>query len=208
MSIVLKITATKRKPCRSGNEYYWSIMMDREMRGETFSVDDIFDQSSCADRTIINSLLGKLAKADIIAATGDTNERGAPIYRVLVRRSTVPVINREGVVLHEHITAKQAIWNAMRSPVCRLGFSLADLILYASTDTLQIKPGPARNYIHFLTQAGYLTVIRRGTIKELPFWRLTRNTGPIAPKVLRSECVYDPNAEKIYGEARVKEIGQ
>ncbi|EGP54862.1 hypothetical protein Agau_L300634 [Agrobacterium tumefaciens F2] len=109
-------------------------------------------------------------------------------------------------MIADPMTARQALWNAMRSPFFRNGFKLIDISVHASTDSLTVAQRSARLYISCLLRAGYLTVLQKGTRSEPTIWRLVRNTGPIAPKLLKTECIYDPNAEKIFGEPETVEV--
>lgn len=204
--IALKISAAKGERVLAGQDHYWTLMMDADTRGEAFSVDDVFGKSSNPTRLPISVFFKMLENAEIIRRTGEVNPRGMAYYRIAARQSVTPVFRRDGTLIPDRITARQALWNAMRSPFFRTGFTLIDLVKYASTDTLIINERSARNYILRLVHAEYLAVLQRGHNIRPAIWRLVRNTGPVAPKLLKTECVYDPNAEKIFGEPETVEV--
>lgn len=206
MSIALKIAIAKGKRVLTGRDHYWSLMVDADMRGEHFCVDHIFSMSNNRSRVQISEFLNMLEKADIIRRTGEQNTRGMAFYRVSVRQSATPRFKRDGTLIADQMTARQALWNAMRSPFFRNGFKLIDISVYASTDTLTVNQRSARLYISCLLRAEYLIVLQKGTRLEPTIWRLNRNTGPAAPMLLKTECVYDPNAEKIFGEPETVEV--
>ncbi|RRN67616.1 hypothetical protein [Agrobacterium deltaense] len=204
--IALKISAAKGQRVLTGRDHYWKLMMDADMRKQPFSVDDIFGLSNNLSRLQIAEFLDMLEKAEIIRRTGETNPRGMALYRVAVRQSATPMFKRDGTPIGDQITARQALWNAMRSPFFRNGFKLIDVSVHASTDTLTVTQRSARLYISRLLRAGYLIVLQKGSSATPTIWRLVNNTGPVAPKLLKTECVYDPNAEKIFGEPETVEV--
>ncbi len=206
MSIALKIALAKGQPVLTGQDHYWKLMMDAEMRGQSFSVDDIFGLSNNRGREQISAFLAMLEKAEIIRGTGEQNPRGRPFYRIVARQSATPAFKRDGTLIPDRMTARQALWNAMRSPFFRNGFTLIDISAHASTNSLAINRRSARLYISCLLRAEYLIVLQRGSSTTPTIWRLVRNTGPAAPKLLKAECVYDPNAEKIFGEPTTVEV--
>ncbi|CUW88018.1 hypothetical protein [Agrobacterium genomosp. 2] len=204
--IALKISVAKGQRVLTGQDHYWKLMMDADMRNQPFSVDDIFDLSNNRGREQISTFLAMCEKAELITRTGDQNPRGMALFRIVARQSATPVFKRDGTLIADPMTARQALWNAMRSPFFRNGFKLIDISVHASTDSLTVAQRSARLYISCLLRAGYLTVLQKGTRLEPTIWRLVRNTGPIAPKLLKTECIYDPNAEKIFGEPETVEV--
>lgn len=206
MSIALKIAVAKGERVLTGRAHYWKLMMDAEMRGASFSVDYIFGLSNNRSRLQVSEFLNMLEKAEIIRRTGDMNPRGMVMYRVVVRQSATPMFTRDGTLIVGQTTARQALWNAMRSPLFRNGFKLLEISVYASTDSRPVTERSARLYISYLLRAEYLIVLKKGTRLEPTIWRLVRNTGPAAPKLLKTECVYDPNAETIFGQPETVEI--
>lgn len=206
MSIALKIAVAKGQRVLTGRDHYWKLMMDADMRKQSFSVDDIFGLSNNRSRLQISEFLDMLEKAEIICRTGELNPRGMALFRIATRQSAAPMFKRDGTLIADQMTARQALWNAMRSPFFRSGFKLIDISVHASTDTLPVTQRSARLYISCLLRAEYLIVLQKGTRSEPTIWRLVRNTGPVAPKLLKTECVYDPNAEKIFGEPETVEV--
>ncbi len=206
MSIALNIAVAKQAPVRMGQAYYWSLMMDAEMKGQPFSVNGIYALCGPTSKQSISEFVGMLENAEIVRREVESAERAATLYRVVKRQSATPSFKRDGTLIVDHMTARQALWNAMRSPFFSKGFSLVDITKYASTDTLSINERSARNYILRLVQAEYLIALQRGTPAKPAIWRLVRNTGPASPKLLKTHVVYDPNAEKIFGKPETVEV--
>lgn len=204
--IALKIAVAKGQRVLTGRDHYWKLIMDADMRNQPFSVDDIFGLSNNRSRLQISDFIDMLEKAEIIRRTGEMNPRGMALYRVAARQSATPMFKRDGTPIGDQMTARQALWNAMRSPFFRNGFKLIDISVHASTDTVPVAQRSARLYISCLLRAGYLIVLQKGTRTEPTIWRLVQNTGPAAPKLLKTQCVYDPNAEKIFGEPETVEV--
>lgn len=76
-------------------------------------------------------------------------------------------------------------------------FSYLDLKQHAS---IEISEATAKDYCKRLLAAGYLSVVRkadphRGLVAK---YRLLRNSGPMAPKVQRVQCVFDPNTGLVH----------
>ncbi len=94
----------------------------------------------------------------------------------------------------------------MRSPFFRAGFQLNDIAVHASTDTLTVTQNSARQYIFRLTQAGYLAKVQKGSVTTPAVWRLIRNTGPQAPKIIQSAYVYDPNSRSVAAVVKTTEV--
>lgn len=200
MSIVLQITARKGKPVRRGIDHYWSIMMDREMADETFTVGEILLLSE-ASRSDVNDFVRRLMAAGIIRQT-HVGEDGEAVYKVAIRQAATPRVRRDGSVI-EGASRQQCLWNAIRSPAMRQGFTIDDLVAWGSTDNVALKRATVSSYVLVIAAAGYLIKLDPGRPGRLTVWRLdpSMNTGPLPPKILRTKVVYDPNRAAIMGEA-------
>lgn len=93
---------------------------------------------------------------------------------------------------------REAMWRAMK---ILKTFNRTELCSAASTDINPIDIGDAKNYLAFLTRAGYLQLIQRSSptsggqarYRFIP----SKNTGPRAPQIQRSMHVYDPNLGQV-----------
>lgn len=202
MSIVLKLTAKKGKTALRGVAHYWSVIMDFAVAQRAFSYGDIRALSNSSDSDL-HSFLRRLAKAGFIAKVPGTQ----PVkWTVVIRQSAPPKIRRDGTVV-KGASGRQAMWNAMRGPVCRQGFTAIELMGYASTDEQTITLATARHYIEELLNAGYLAQLRAGVRGSPAIFRLAphMNTGPLPPMTLKTKAVYDQNLNEVIGEAIAEE---
>lgn len=206
MSIVLKLTAEKSAPPKRGIDHYWSVIMGRDLQGLPFSGRDIFEVSN-TQRSDINDFLRRLEKAAVIERLADIDERGEITYRAVVRQSATPKVRRDGTVV-ESASKQKCMWNTMRSPTSRQGFTATDIVIWGSTDETVIKLTAAKSYITMLAKAGYLTEIMKGSPGKLSMWRLApdMNTGPLPPMILRTKLVFDQNRHSVMGPVVAEEV--
>lgn len=205
MPLVLALKVRKGKPPLRGNDHFWSVIMERHRAGMTFSMRDI-QKASEADGGAVRDFVVRLEKAGLV-------ERAAPAplavdiaYRPLVIQSVAPRVRRDGSVI-ESQPATRCMWNLMRGPVGRGGFTYRDLVHWGRTDETPISPSTAKSYIQMLRAAGYLIQADPGKPGTPATWRLdpAMNTGPQAPMILRTKLVFDPNRQEVFGPAEAEE---
>lgn len=207
MSIALKVTADKKQPPKRGIEHYWAVMMDYEMRGLTFTVQDIFASSNSARRDDILDFLRRLEKALIIERIGTKEGSRTVIFRIVERQTATPKVRRDGTVI-EGVSKNRAMWNYMRTNAGAQSFTAQDIVAWASTDDTPINIESAKSYIAALARAGYLIELVKGTPGKLGSWRLAphMNSGPLPPMILRIKAVFDQNRHEIVGSAITEEV--
>lgn len=208
MDISFDIKVAKRPPALTGRDYYWSLMMDREMKGDSFTVPEIHSLTNNHRDVQVRAYATLLERAGIIQRTGEQDDSGSAIFRVVQRSSTAPVFKKDGTLVADAMTGRQALWNAMRSPAFRAGFTVVDISVFASTDTLRVTRSSTERYAAALLRAGYLRLLRKRAPNSPAIWQLIRNTGPDAPKLLRIDCFFDPNTRQIVGEPKAREVAQ
>ncbi len=201
MSMQLHLTMKKGKMPLRGEDYLWSLMMERHDADQTFTVADIRLKSSAAEPTV-REFIGRLLRGGLI--------KGVPTppvqsYRVAKPQAETPRVRKDGSLI-ESAGAAQCMWNAMRTAF-RTGFDAIDLVSFASTDDVPITLGTAQGYIKSLSKAGYLLKLTNGS-KPTQIWRLdpSMNTGPRAPMLLKTKLVFDPNRGDIIGAAEAEEV--
>lgn len=207
MSIALKITVDKNKSPLRGIDHYWSVMMDHEMRGMTFSVPDIRAVSKFAHRDDISDFARRLEKAGIIERAGTKEGTRTVIYRVVERQNSTPKVRRDGTII-EGVSKNRAMWNYMRTNAGAQSFTAQDIVAWASTDETPINIDSAKSYIGTLAKAGYLIEMVKGTPGKLGIWRLAphMNSGPLPPMILRTKVVFDQNRHEIVGPIVAEEV--
>lgn len=201
MSIILRLKVQKGLPIRRGYDHFWSVIMDLDRRSQPITVDAIFTKSS-AEREAIRAFVRRLAKAGVLEQV----ENGTA-YKALLRQSSTPRIRRNGSLI-ESQPARRCMWNYMRGPMARNGFCTRDLVNWSQTDETRITMDSARAYVSHLFDAGYLILLAAGKRGSPAYYRLDPKMikGPEAPVVLRSQFVYDPNNQEIYGDATAEEV--
>lgn len=207
MSLVLPLAMKKNgKRVLRGNDHFWSVIMERHHAGKTFSVRDI-DLASCVYDATVRDFVRRLDKAGLIELVEAHPAAVDNRYRPLVIQSAAPRVRRDGTVI-ESQPATRCMWNLMRGPVGRNGFTYIDLVRWSQTDETPISPNSAKSYIRFLSTAGYLIQLDPGKPGTPATWRLNpaMNTGPQAPMILRTKLVYDPNRQEVFGPAEAEEV--
>lgn len=207
MPIALKITVDgKHRPLR-GIDHYWSVMMDHEMRGMTFTVPDIKAFSKDAHRDDISDFVRRLEKAGFVERVGLKEGSRTVIFRVVERQTATPKVRRDGSRI-EGVSKQRAMWNYMRTNAGAQSFTAQDIVAWASTDDMQISVDSAKSYIAVLAKAGYLIELVKGTPGKLGVWRLAphMNSGPLPPMILRTKVVFDQNRNEIIGPVITEEV--
>ena len=203
--LALKVQKNGKRPLR-GNDHYWSVIMERHRAGLTTSVG-VIDGASNAARGSIRRFVCRLLKAGLIEEVERATSSGQAQYRPLVIQSSAPRFREDGTVI-ESQPGTRCMWNLIRGPIGRGGFSYVDLVHWAQTDETKIAVRTARGYIHMLFDAGYLILVERGRTGKPAIYRLNpaMNTGPKAPMILRTRLVYDPNRQEVFGPAEAEEV--
>lgn len=89
---------------------------------------------------------------------------------------------------------EQNMWTAMRQ---MKSFSPREVAAHAATEETEVTLEAAQDYCRALLGAGYLAVARKAVPGKTPaIYRLTKNTGPRAPRVSRVRAVVDANTEQ------------
>jgi len=162
-----------------------------------FSINDIARRSGQMPR-VINEYFSSLAKAGIIQVLESPAGKESTVYS-LVRDEGVehPRLNRKGERTHLHLITEN-IWRSIR--ILKGSFT-ADTVLHtASAGGVRMTIIRVRQYLHALTEAGYLekTECDRNTPES---YQLNNgmHTGPLPPEIrkLDSLQVYDPNLGKL-----------
>lgn len=206
MSTLLALTMKiQGKPVLRGIDHYWSVIMERHRAGEPFTARDV-DMAGNANKASARDYIRRLERAKLIERIDET-EGGAGIFRPLVIQSAAPKVRRDGTVI-ESLPANQCMWNMMRGPNGRNGFTWRDLVAWSQTDETPIRAQTAKSYIKTLSSAGYLVVVRPGKGSKPTIWRLLPHmtTGPAAPKILRTKMVYDPNKQTVVNPVEADEV--
>lgn len=197
MAEILALEVDRSRPIRRGSAYMWSVVRDltKERRDRVFTATDVLDQTNATELSTVRKWARTLVKAGILEEV----EGG---FRCLKRPTMLPHISNAGKVVGGR---NDAMWAAIRA---LKSFSPRELALVASTEEAPVKEWTAKSYTALLHAAGYLVVISAATPRRQATYRLkpSKNTGPLAPRILRSKLVYDPNLAQVMGDAECEEV--
>lgn len=176
-----------------GEAGFWSIILELDKAGP-WTVRQVSDRTQVrvqSARLYIRKLrLGGFA--EVVESRASGNLPDALVYRLVDGRKPLlaPRLTKDGAVLPE--SNKEKLWRAMKMAK---KFTLDDLVAACA----DVPLSTAKGYSLALTAAGILT--KQGSI-----FRLVKNLGSQAPRVLRAKLVFDPNAKVVVGSSIVKEI--
>lgn len=187
-----------------GNDGFWEIMCKLHVSQGTFTVADI-DDESCVNAQLIRKYVRLLLAGGFIERVGASNpDFKSAVYRLVFQPKRAPRVRPNGSLIPG--TATELLWTAIRS---MKSFTLKELIFAATTPDVKPSYALAKRYAHYLTVAGYLTVVVPSNKKQV--WRLKpkMDTGPLPPqlKAVRADALFDQNLKAFVGPAPiVKEV--
>lgn len=210
MPLALKLTVSKAEPVHRGQEHFWRVIRTLGVDGRPFTASNIAAVSSEPHAGTITTWLRRLSKAGVLSKNGRVANaatgRLEACWRLLQNPEQAPIVSRDGSAFRPR-SARQQMWNVMRGPSGRTGFTWRDLVAYASTDDLVIRPNSAKSYIQELKQGGYFIQLDPGGPNRPALWRLrpAMNSGPLPPMVMRAKLVFDQNRRRVAGEVVAEE---
>jgi len=205
MSIQLELRVTAGTPIFRGNDHYWSVIRDLGKNKAKFTMQQLAMRCDDASVDRAAEFVRRLVRAGIaeVVSGDEPGRKRTRVYRLLKRPAPTPCLNRDGTPGKQGRVQDQ-IWVAMRS---LQSFDISELTIASSTDEIVMKRETVEGYVHHLSGAGYLQVLRKGRGATQAIWRLkpSMDTGPRAPKILRSKMVYDSNRKEIMGRPVAEE---
>ena len=185
---------------------YWTIIRELDAAGP-WTIAMVAGRTR-SHHEVVARYVRRLAKGGFAEAAGTAESRGpkaAILYRLLSSPTEAPRLREDGSECPP--TSQEQMWRAIRSLT---QFDARELAYAASTDVVQVHLEAAKGYIARLTAAGYLTEVRpsNGRAAQLAIWRLkpAMNTGPVAPIVMHTRLVWDPNRNEVMGAAVAAEV--
>ncbi|RWN30152.1 MAG: hypothetical protein EOR97_17425 [Mesorhizobium sp.] len=174
-----------------GDAGFWSIILELNKVG-TWTAKQVTDKTN-TNRRLVGDYIRRLVAAGYAeiaekmpAGPAGTSFAHAYQYRLLKQPLVAPRIRKDGTELPE--MAIEQLWRAIRMAKT---FSALDLVQLCHGE---IALGTAKNYARALATAGVTT-------GQWPNYRLVRDLGPAAPKVLAVKMVYDPNSKEVVGRS-------
>lgn len=151
-------------------------------------------------RSLVQDYVKGLLKAGYLRVSEEYRVRGPAVRRIhdLVRDCgwEAPRVGRDGHAVLQG-AVNEAMWSTMRRLFLIGDFDYRELAAHASTRSRAISQNTAQTYVLRLAHAGYLVQVQAasGPRARLARYRLrkTMDTGPRAPRILRSKAVFDVN---------------
>lgn len=188
-----------------GQDGYWNLIVNASDGGATyFTLADI-DGHTNAGRNVVGDYIGRLVKGGYleIVSTERLPKIGVRHHYRLARTSReAPRLRRDGSEYPE--TARDRMWRVMK-----MLESWTPAELAAATETETLPPVPlitVKTYVWRLDAAGVVQMLDPGKPGTQATYRLLRNIGAAAPRVLRTHLVFDPNANVILGAPEAEEV--
>ena len=188
--------------------HYWRKM---RARANGFTLSDIALSSEGLAYTSVKRYAKFLVKSGFVVRIGEKKSGYATQALYAVKKdSRVAPIERADPLARPP-TAREALWTAMRALA---QFSVAELAISASTDERAVSGRSANLFVQSLIQAGAIEVIeapKKANERQIGaragLYRLKRaaNTGPLPPKICVVNFVFDPNKNRVLGDAIVSE---
>lgn len=197
MGMALRLRVDRAEVVLRGQDHFWRVMRAIQAAGLPITAREVALRSNEGKRSDIPAYLSRLARAGFVERTG----RGA--YRIARQQTRTPRLSRDG----RQTSRQQDMWNVMRGPLAREGFTARDLMVWGSTDETPIALETAKAFIQRLSAAGYLLQLAPGKAFKLSLWRLrpSMNTGPLPPRILHTRVVWDQNRNALMGEVLAEE---
>ncbi|MCO4053436.1 MAG: hypothetical protein HEQ16_05175 [Bosea sp.] len=173
----------------SSPQHYWAVMV--ELSDARFSVADIHGRQNGASYGTVKKYVSACVEQGAIIKVAERlgiAGRMIALYRVVDRRMPAPIQRRPDFADDRGRRAQQ-LWTAMRA---LRSFTVIELAVAASTDTVQISARRAREFVKALEKAGYVAELgSRRLVGQTAHWRLlpNRNTGPLAPAITKAGLV-------------------
>ncbi len=183
-------------------EGFWRVILDLDAQG-SWTASDVSNASNVnvgTSRVFIRKLkAGGYLKDAGERLTGGRNPQAAPLYRLTRRPSRAPRLTDEGAPIEER--GIDTMWRSMKMLKSFTAVELAE--------AAGVKSTTAHSYSTALAHAGVLRKGFRppkaGRRRETSF-TLIWNVGALAPKILATRLVFDPNAGEVIGGGVAREV--
>lgn len=172
----------------AGEDAMWARMRELQTRQDGFTVLDVL-KGIRQRRDTIAEFVRRLEAGGFVIRTGSRpTETGlSVVYALATKRIATPKVNRDGTERPE--PKNQVLWRAMKI----LGrFTASELTEAASTPERPISLLTVKTYLKHLKRVRVVTA-SPNRIKNREVYRLAKNLGAQAPRILSAKMVLDPN---------------
>ncbi len=181
-----------------GHEEMWASIC-RLSRSDCFTVDDLMADARVSHGTAL-AYLGRLVRNGL-AVKRASGRKGVFVYQASKCSNWPPVFDGQGRLSNDH-AMRAALW---RSAKMIKVFSVRDLQVAATSDSLQINAGQAQRFIERLEGSGYLRREAAPNAAGEQMWRFLShmNTGALPPRFCNANLVFDVNQRRFMNEHAV-----
>lgn len=184
-----------------GEEGLWSIILELDTAGP-WTVRQVHDRTNI-DTGLVARLVRKLWRGGFAKVVDEVTKlpNGGKLppdrfYRLTKRPVAVPRLRNDGSLLPER--EHDQLWRAMKMAKH-----------WTVNDLAEFCPGIATNniyrYCRRLAAAGILQRSGSANVKDVRY-RLVRNLGNRAPRILATDFVFDPNTKTVIGTSVAREV--
>lgn len=208
MGNILHLALSGTKPVMGGFDFFWQAILARTSAEKPeFTYRQIDGACKPGFERLLKRFLTLLVKAGFVEVLQErTSIRDGRLYRLKLRQASTPILTDDGAIGAKG-RKQQNMWNVMRR--AHQGFTIEELAISASTDDVVVTFRCAKAYVLRLINAGVVIVQKRrggGAGPNTYVLRGSANTGPKAPKVYRTDFMYDPNTGLVLGDAVADEV--
>jgi hypothetical protein len=181
----------------------WTAIRELGRTGGEFTVSEIVASiKGAVSRETVADYLRRLSKGGYVKPTSIAKDR-QQVWCLMRAPAETPRLAFDGSPL-KHATLQDVIWRALDMNNTAF-LSAEELSAAIHGNDLACDPSDVRDYCEHLTVSGH--VIRRAHSQHAWAYRLLRYTGPMAPRILSAQFVWDPNKNCVFGEGqRVREV--
>ena len=172
----------------SSREGIWRAIVEEE----TFTLRDIHRETNMK-RDSVREYLLSLVRAGYVEQVS-VGTHGEHVYTQKKKSTDAPRVRKDGTEVVQG-RGREQMWRTMKMNKVLTAEQLA---VAASTDTVKVALGEAKDYLGHLHRAGYLAVVPDKCGKPYRYRMLaSMNTGPRPPMVQRVKRVWDPNLKRV-----------
>ncbi|MFH1796302.1 MAG: hypothetical protein ABIF45_17570 [Pseudomonadota bacterium] len=189
-----------------GFDGYWKLILELDEHGP-WTIRQIVLRTNVSTRSV-SQFVDRLRKAGI-AALVETRvsvagqKSATACYRLTRRPIDTPRLYPDGSERPEDDL--QLLWRTMKMVKSFTPRELAD---QAGSDDRAVGLELTRQYVSRLCAVGIVAVTQPVRSRREARYRLVRNLGARAPRILTARVVFDPNAKQVIGDAVASEVSR
>ncbi|SMH42212.1 hypothetical protein [Mesorhizobium australicum] len=178
-----------------GGDGLWKLLLEIDRVGP-------WTKGQVAARTAVSTArINQFVDRLLAAGIATISDEGA--CRLTRRPTDAPRLRLDGSELPED--ERQILWRTMKMLKT---FSPRELAAQASSDERAIGLETTRSFINRMAQVGIVGIVQVPSRRGEGKYRLARNLGALAPRILSVSVVFDPNAVQVIGDAEASEVSR